>query len=67
MHFFVVDGANADGPPLWQGFSEGHVEKWGRSYARENYQEALSDAFVEAVLALVGNREFLQAFKKPQS
>jgi hypothetical protein len=64
VHFVVEDGA---GRTLWQGVAEGHADQWGRSYHAENYQESLSNAFLEATDALFGNAEFLQAFRGESS
>jgi hypothetical protein len=59
VHFVLEDGA---GKTLWQGVSEGHVTRFGGFYKPENYQEALSDAFAEAVTGVLGNQSFLQAY-----
>jgi hypothetical protein len=56
----VADGA---GRTLWQGIGEGHANRWGRTFNEENYEEALSNAFLEATKDVMRNREFLAAFR----
>jgi hypothetical protein len=59
LRFTVEDGA---GRTLWQGTSEGHANRWGRSFSEQNYQESLCNAFLEATKDVMRNREFLDAF-----
>lgn len=59
VHFVLEDGSANH---LWQGVTEGHVNNFGRSYSPQNYQEALSNAFAEAVTALLGSQDFLKAY-----
>ena len=60
LRFTVADGA---GRTLWQGIGEGHANRWGRTFNEENYQEALTNAFLEATKDVMRNREFLAAFR----
>jgi hypothetical protein len=60
LRFTVEDGA---GRRLWQGFGEGHANRWGRSYSEENYQESLCNAFLEATKDVMRNQKFLAAFR----
>jgi hypothetical protein len=61
LRFTVADGA---GRTLWQGIGEGHANRWGRTFNEENYQEALSNAFLEATKDVMRNPEFLAAFRQ---
>ncbi len=49
----LVTVEDAKGKQLWTGLVTGASKRWGRSYKAENYLEALSDALVRAVNALV--------------
>ena len=55
--------ANMDGQEVWQGVSEGSSHRFGRSFKADNYQEALCNAFLEAVKALLENQDFLKSFR----
>ncbi|MFA6291287.1 MAG: YajG family lipoprotein [Victivallales bacterium] len=55
---------NASGKILWQGMTAGVTKRFGRSYKLENYQETLSDAFLDAVKGLLKNPEFISALQK---
>ena len=54
---------DASGKALWEGVSEGHAHRFGRSFSEQNYQEALSSAFFEAVKDLLANADFRKSFR----
>ena len=54
--------ADASGTALWEGVSEGHAHRFGRSFSGDNYQEALSSAFFDAVKDLLANADFRKSF-----
>ena len=54
----IEDGA---GRSLWQGLAEGTSNRLGRSYEPENYNEALCNAFLEAIKDLMKNPDMIRA------
>jgi hypothetical protein len=74
LRYFVTEGdsykadvgfratiEDGQGRQLWQGLADGASNRFGRSYSPENYNEALSNAFLEAVKQLMQNPEMLKA------
>jgi hypothetical protein len=74
LRYFVVEGdsykadvgfratvEDGQGRQMWQGLAEGSSNRFGHSYSPENYNEALSNAFLEAVKQLMQNPEMLKA------
>lgn len=72
--FFVIEGEtykaevglrvsieDGGGRALWQGLADGTSNRLGRSYSPENYNEALCNAFLEAIKDLMKNPEMLKA------
>ncbi|MHB8416695.1 MAG: hypothetical protein ACYDCL_01375 [Myxococcales bacterium] len=53
--------SDAKGKTLWSGLATGHSSKFGHSYDPGNYNDALSDAVVDAVNDLLQSRSFLAA------
>lgn len=49
---------------LWRGVAAGRSRRWGRSFSAENYQEALSNALIDAVKGLVQDPAFLAAYAR---
>jgi hypothetical protein len=58
----IEDGG---GRSLWQGLAEGSSNRVGRSYSPENYNEALCNAFLEAIKDLMKNPDMLRAVSAP--
>jgi Uncharacterized lipoprotein len=58
VHLIVV-GQN--GATLWSGLASGEANRFGRSYRLDNYEEALSDAIVDATSSMLKNAEFQKA------
>lgn len=54
---------DTSGKILWKGLASGTAKRFGRSYSMENYYEALSDAYVEAVNNFLGNPELAAELK----
>lgn len=71
--FFVAEGGDylgdvafkvqiqKDGKTLWTGMAIGAAKRFGRSYKLDNYQETLSDSFLEAWISLLKSPDFLSA------
>lgn len=71
--FFVAEGGDylgdvcfkvqiqKEGKTLWSGIAIGAAKRFGRSYKLENYQETLSDSFLEAWISLLKSPDFLTA------
>lgn len=59
IRFRVADDT---GTVLWEGTTDGHAKRWGRSFSAENYAEAYSNAFLESTLELFKTPGFLRAF-----
>ncbi|MCK9418747.1 MAG: hypothetical protein M0R70_05125 [Nitrospirae bacterium] len=51
------------GDVLWEGMTAVSSNRWGRSYNADNYNEALSNACIDVIYALLKNDSFLQAVK----
>ena len=49
---------------LWAGMTAGSENRLGRSYKANNYSEALSNASITAIHALLKNEDFKQAVQK---
>ncbi|MEW6602620.1 MAG: hypothetical protein AB1499_16725 [Nitrospirota bacterium] len=60
---FKVVAETPSGIVLWQGITSGKSTRFGHSYSLENYYEALSNAYVEAVHGLLKSKEFAEAIK----
>ncbi|WP_166726941.1 DUF4136 domain-containing protein [Crenobacter cavernae] len=58
-----LSASDPSGKVLWQGFAVGNASRFGRSYKLENYYEALSDAYLDAVQNLLKDKEFIAAVK----
>ncbi len=52
------------GAVAWTGTESGNSSHWGRSYKAENYYEALSDAFLQAVENTLRDEGFRKAAAK---
>jgi len=52
------------GAVLWEGMTSSNATRFGSSYKAENYFEALSNAAISAVHALLRNEAFKQAVQK---
>jgi hypothetical protein len=52
------------GDVLWEGMVSASSSQWGSSYKADNYYEALSNATISAVYALLKNDAFRQAVQK---
>jgi hypothetical protein len=74
LRFFVIEGENykaevafratiedGQGRQLWQGLADGNANRFGASYSPENYNEALSDAFLDALKELSKNPDMLKS------
>jgi hypothetical protein len=57
VHFTIVSG----GQSTWEGVYEGKSKRWGSSHSPDNYNEALSNAFVEVVRNLMQDDSFGKA------
>jgi hypothetical protein len=53
-----------NGDMLWEGMVSTSSSQWGSSYKADNYYEALSNATISAVYALLKNDSFRQAVQK---
>jgi hypothetical protein len=53
-----------DGQNIWNGIISGKSNRWGRSFKAENYQECISNAFVQAVFNLFKEESFISAINK---
>jgi hypothetical protein len=49
---------------VWEGLTSGSATRFGKSYSAENYYEALSNALISAVHALLKNEAFLRAVQQ---
>ena len=58
---FMVTAKGSNGTVIWKGVVQGDSNRWGRSFSVNNYLECICNAFVDAVYALVANREFIAA------
>ena len=58
--FILEDGG---GHVLGSLLAEGHAKRWGRSFSEENYQEALGNAYLEAVKSFFASREVQAAMR----
>ena len=54
---------NSSGNVLWQGTINGKSKRFGRSYKLDNYHESLSEAYQDAVNAMLKNSAFRKALK----
>lgn len=76
LHFYVIEkntyksnvgikiiAETPSGKILWQGITGGEATRFGRSYSPENYYEALSNAYLEAIQGLLESREFIESLK----
>jgi len=74
LRYYVVEGESykadvgfratiedGQGRQIWSGLADGASNRFGRSYSPENYNEALSNAFLEALKQLMQNPEMLKA------
>jgi hypothetical protein len=59
-----ISASDPNGKVLWQGLISAQSKRFGRSYKLENYQESLSNAFLDAVKTLLKNQEFNAAMLK---
>jgi len=48
---------------IWEGIIKGNSSRWGKSYSAENYYEAISNAFIEAIYEWLKNDSFVTAVK----
>jgi hypothetical protein len=52
------------GSVVWEGMASGSASRFGASYKAENYHEALSNALINMIYALLKNDQFKQAILK---
>ncbi|RJR14990.1 MAG: hypothetical protein C4581_13030 [Nitrospiraceae bacterium] len=60
---FKIIAESPSGTILWQGITGGRATRFGRSYSEDNYYEALSNAYLEAIQGLLESREFIESLK----
>lgn len=48
---------------IWEGIIKGNSSRWGKSYSADNYYEAISNAFIEAIYEWLKNDSFIKAVK----
>lgn len=54
---------DGQGKTLWQGIAKGTNTRWGRSFAQDNYEQALSDSTLDAVQMLLKDPAFQKAVR----
>jgi len=55
---FKIVAKDPQGAVLWEGIASGTSNRWGRSYSRENFMEALTSAFDDAVNKMLEQPSF---------
>jgi hypothetical protein len=48
---------------IWEGIIKGNSSRWGKSYSADNYYEAISNAFIDAIYEWLKDDSFVRAVK----
>ena len=70
VQFYIVEDAvykadvaiktkvqDSQGTTLWEGMARGESNRWGRSFRKKNFTEAMSNAVVDAIYYLLQDKE----------
>jgi len=55
---------STEGKLIWQGMLVGRSNRWGGTYKLDNYYEAISNTYLDAVKNILRNDSFVSAFKR---
>ena len=61
---FRIEVYDPDKKLIWSGLTNGVSSRWGRTFKLENYYEAISYSFTEAVLSFLTDKSFQEALGK---
>jgi hypothetical protein len=62
---FKVVAKDPQGTVLWEGIASGKSNRWGRSFSKDNFMEALTSAFDDAVSKMLEQPSFAGALGGP--